>query len=123
MADGQQKPPRVSAITLFFMIMISIVLDGVQFLLTLTVVGALFAWLVTALAMCIFGVWFLLLGINYFSGRKAGLKMASMFSSVVIELVPILSALPGITIGVLGVVAASRLEDREDKTSPTPQKK
>lgn len=103
---------RVSSVNISFMLAIAIIFDLLQFLLTLTVIGALLSWLVTAFAVCMFAIWFLILGVNYFSGRKAAAKMASVIGTAVIEFIPVINALPSITIGVLAIALVSRSEDR-----------
>lgn len=103
---------RVSGVSLGFMLALAAIFDLLQFLLTLTVVGALFSWLVTAIAVTIYAIWFLLLGVNYFSGRKAASKMIAALTTAVVEFIPLVSALPTITIGVLAIALISRSEDR-----------
>jgi hypothetical protein len=103
---------RVSGVSMGFMIAIAAIFDLLQFLLTLTVIGSLLAWLVTVFAGMIFFVWFLILGINYFSGKKAAAKVGTILSTSVLEFIPILNALPTITIGVITIALVSRMEDR-----------
>jgi hypothetical protein len=104
---------RIGGVTVAFMLALALVLDLVQILLTLTGVGALLAWLVTAVGTTAFGIWFLLMRVNYFSGRKAAQKMAATLAGVVAEFVPVINALPAMTISVIAVVLLSRAEDRE----------
>jgi hypothetical protein len=103
---------RVSGVSLGFLIALAVVFDALQIFLTLTVFGAIFTVLVTFIAAVIFFLSFAILGVSYFSGRKPGLKIATIFTSSVLELVPILSAFPTVTIGVLGIALISRHEDR-----------
>lgn len=105
-------PHKISNITAGFMIMLALLFDLLQFLLTIFVVTALLAELVTFFALCVYGVWFAIMRVNYFSGNKTGLKAASAFGSAVLELVPVLDGLPGITMGVIGVIAGTRLEEK-----------
>lgn len=102
-----------------FMLLVALIGDMFQFLLNLAdiipVLGfaiSLLAILVTFFEMCIFGVWFAIMGINYFSGKKSGMKTLSAFGSLAIEAIPLLDALPGITMGVLGIIISSRLEEK-----------
>lgn len=91
-------------------------LDCFQFflnLLPIPVIGWVLSMFVGMAALCIFAVWFLVLGVGLFGGRKAGVKMASAILAPVIEIIPLVGALPGTTLGVLGIIIASRLEDRE----------
>jgi hypothetical protein len=115
--DEAKVPRKISNITAFFMITVALLLDLLQFLLTLLVLTSPIAELVTFLALCIFGVWFAIMRVNYFSGRKVGMKVASAFGSAVVELVPILDAVPGITLGVAGVIVATRIEERSQQSA------
>lgn len=112
MAERVSRPHKISNVTAGFMLAIAVIFDGIQGLLTLTIFGALFSWFFTFLALVIFGVWFAILGINYFSGRAAGLKIASVFGSAIAEMVPFINGLPAITAGVAGIIVSSRLEEK-----------
>lgn len=58
-----------------------------------------------------FGVWFALLGINYFAGKRAALKILTILATFGIELVPLLNMFPAITAGVITMIIVSRMED------------
>jgi hypothetical protein len=107
-----QEPHKISNVAAAGMLGVALILDLVQFLLTLAILTVLVNILITFLAVCIFGIWFAVMGINYFQGRKAGLKVLSSFGATIIELVPVIDGLPGITAGVLGIIVSSRLEER-----------
>jgi hypothetical protein len=108
--DGRRKISNVNA---FFIIAVAVICDCLQFLLTLGVISSIFNVLITIIAWVIFGVWFFILGINYFKGKKALSKVVSVFGSLVIELIPILDALPTLTLGVIGIIVSSRKEEAE----------
>ncbi len=112
-------PHKISNITAAFMIGLALLLDGFQFLLTLLVVTAPLSIFIAFLSICIFGVWFALCKVNYFSGKGAGLKSFSVFGSTILELVPFLDGLPGITAGVIGVIVGSRMGETKKKTIPS----
>jgi hypothetical protein len=103
---------KISNITAFFMIIVALLFDLLQFLLTIMVITAPLSILVTFFALCIFGVWFAVLGVNYFSGRKVALKTLSAIGSVIVEMVPLIDGLPAITAGVAGVILGTRLENK-----------
>lgn len=96
--------------------MTAVLFDLLQFLFTLFVFTIPLAWLSSMFAVVLFWLWFLVLGVSYMSGRKAGLKMATALSAVIVELVPVVQALPGTLVGVIGVIVISRLEDVADAT-------
>lgn len=118
MADTQ-TPHRISTTTAFFMIVVAVLLDLIQFVFTLFVITSLLSELVTFFALCVFGVWFAILGVNYFSGKKVGLKLASVFTSAIVELVPLIDGLPAITAGVVGIIVSVRKEDAQPKPGST----
>ncbi len=105
-------PHKISNVEAGFMIAVALILDGIQFLFTLFVITSFFSILVTVLAICIFGVWFAIHRVNYFSGRKTGAKILSVFGSMFVELVPLIDGLPAITAGVIGIIVSTRLEER-----------
>jgi len=96
-----------------FMLGAAAILDLIQIILTLFVFTAPLAELSTFIAMPLFGIWFLILGVSYFGGKRATAKVVSALGSAVVELIPFLDAVPGITLGVYGVIRASRKEDKE----------
>lgn len=104
---------RIGNVTAFLMISMAVIFDAVQFLLNfIPGLGQIAGLFITFLTATIFGLWFLLLGVSYFGGKKAGLKMTAAFGSVITELVPIVSALPAITMGVVVIIIATWAEDR-----------
>lgn len=107
-------PKRIGNVVAGLMLATALTFDGLQFLLTLTVFGSIASPLITFVALCIFALWFLIYGINYIGGRKAGVKLAATMGTVVAEMVPFINGLPAITAGVLGILYASRKEDEEN---------
>lgn len=104
---------KIETVPAFFLLSLAILFDGIQFLLTLTVVGSLFSFLVTIIAALVFGLWFALLGVNYF-GKGGATKLLTALGSTVIELIPIVDALPGISLGVAALIAQTRVEDARE---------
>jgi hypothetical protein len=100
------------------MIGLAVFLDVLQFLLfflnAVPVAGTAIAFMgdifITALAFVIFYlVWFPLLGVGLSKGKPV--KLVNAILSAVIEMLPILDILPGITYGVVSTVILSRAED------------
>jgi hypothetical protein len=128
MARAPQPPQKqtIGMIVAVLMVMLALLFDAAQFLATflhiLPVVGnaaaVVFAWFITILATSIFAVWFALHDISYASGRGAGRRMLIALSAVVIELIPIIDALPAITIGVIGIIIESRIQDAQKAIAP-----
>ncbi len=113
MAAEEKVTYRIGVVTGLFMLMFTIVADLLQFLLTLLVVTIPVAYLVTFLAQISLFIWLAILGVSYFGGKKAYQNLIALGSSVIIELVPIISALPAITAATAFIIFNSRAEDRE----------
>lgn len=107
-------PKRINNVIAGLMLATAATCDGLQILLTLTVFGSIASPLITFVALCVFALWFLIYGINYIGGRRAGLKFAAVAGTAVAELVPFINGLPVTTIGVFAVIYASRKEDEEN---------
>lgn len=98
------------------MVAMAVIIDFSQFVINFVpVLGQFFGLVLSFIAFVSFALWFALLGVNFFTGRKAGLKMVSAFGTTLIELVPLVQALPSMTIGVTVTIIASWLEDAENK--------
>lgn len=119
MPGSQPKKQRISVVTAICMVALAVIFDGIQdillFINVLPVIGqvidVVFSWFISFLAAVSFGVWFALLRVNYFSGRKSGQKLLVMFSSIIVELIPYIDALPAITFGVVSLIIITRIED------------
>lgn len=89
---------------------IALIVDGIQALLTLTVVGSIVATFVTFIAGFGFFLWFTLLGVKYL-GKEGGKKALIGLASLIAELVPFVNALPATTAGVLGIILTERARE------------
>ncbi len=110
---------RITGVTGCFMIAIAVLLDLLQILFTITLIFALAADLVTFIAAGIFGLWFLILGVSYTGGSRGMMKFMTAILSSVTELVPVIDAMPALTIGIATIILASRAEDREQFAAST----
>lgn len=110
---------RISIVAAFSLVAVALVFDSTQdlalFLIVLPGIGAAFdiviSWLVSTLAAIVFGVWFAILGVNYFTGKAPAKKLLIVLGCLIVELVPFLDALPAITFGVVALIIQTRLED------------
>ena len=105
-----EKKHTIGNVTAGFMITVALLMDGVQFLLTLSVLLVPLSWLVTFFSIILFWLWFVLSGVKY-SGTNGGKRLLIMLGTAVAELVPFINALPAITAGVIGTIVQTRLED------------
>ncbi len=108
---------RISILNAVSMIGFALFCDGIQgFAVFLngvpaigTIIDVAFSWIISIFATVVFGVWFAICGV--YGGQNASKKMLIMFSTVVVELVPIIDALPAITFGVVALIIQTRIED------------
>ncbi|HEY0011042.1 MAG TPA: hypothetical protein VGB97_04020 [Candidatus Paceibacterota bacterium] len=107
---------RVGTASAISLLTVELFLDGVQFLINLIpVLGQVINLGVTFIGIFIASLWLFIFcdGVNYFTGKKAGLKVLGIMTGTVLELVPIVNALPALTLGVALVIIGTRMEDRE----------
>jgi len=98
-----EKKQTIDNITAGLMIVAALLCDGLQALLTLSVVLLPLSILVTIMVIA-------MLGVKYV-GHDGGKKLLTMLATTVAELVPVVNALPAVTAGVLGVIVQTRIED------------
>ncbi|MBU6323651.1 MAG: hypothetical protein KGI41_03315 [Patescibacteria group bacterium] len=123
----EEKRERISLVTAGFMTGIALLLDAFQAIVSIAMgvtaaatagVGAtvgvpimfLTDWMVDMVAGVGFWVWFLLCDVNL-NGKNAGAIITNTVLSAVIEAVPLLDVLPGITFGVVRTILLVRAED------------
>jgi hypothetical protein len=104
------KKHTVGNVTAGLMIAVALLCDGLQFLLTLSVLLLPLSIFVTVTCVTMFFLWFALLGVKY-TDHGGGKKLLTMLAASVAELVPVVNALPAVTAGVLGVIVQTRIED------------
>lgn len=110
-----QGTPRIGNVTAGMMLAGALVLDFIQFLLTLSVFLEPLSFIFTFLGAITFGLWFTLLGVRYI-GNDGGKKLLIGLGATVAEFIPIINALPVTTAGVFGIIAQSRVEDARRNT-------
>ena len=111
---------RIHTITAGLMIGVAVLADGIQFLLTLTVVGSIVAMFVSTFVWIVFLIWFALCGVSYFD-RGGATRGLIVIASAITELVPFINAVPAITFGVVALIMHSRAEDRKRNNTPERQ--
>lgn len=119
MAEMRHAAVRIPTLVGIGMIIVAVVFDGLQFFLSffhvvpwagsaLATVANVF---IAFLAYIIFGLWFASLNVNFFGGKRAAVKLLAVFGTLVIEILPLIDALPAILAGVMTMIAATRIED------------
>jgi hypothetical protein len=123
--SGESKVDyRIGVIAMFFMLAMAVIVDGLQFVLQfIPGVGQVIAWLLAFVTGGFYFMWFHLLGVGYMSGKLAPVKLGGILVGSVIELVPIINALPTLTPTVLTLILASRIEDKLKSKNPQAKKK
>lgn len=119
-APNQEEAPRmrVSVLTALFMMIVALLFDMLQFFVSflhaLPVIGnaaaIVFTWFLGVIATISFALWFTLLGVSYF-GKNSTKKLTVVIGATVAEMVPIINALPAITLGVAAIILIARSED------------
>ena len=105
---------RISIVTTIIMMAVAIIIWGAQVLVAfIPGVDVVLDFILGIFADAVFGVWFFLLGVNYFGGNKSGTKLAALFTTAIVETVPLLDALPALPLGVATLIWAIRKEDAE----------
>ena len=96
----------------------------VSFLYILVPIGpplaVMLTWATSLVAFCIFSFWFGLLGVSYFSGKRALQRLLIGFGLPIAELLPLINMFPWITIGVALTIVTTRMA--EDTGTPRPRR-
>ncbi|MEK7606451.1 MAG: hypothetical protein AAB458_02575 [Patescibacteria group bacterium] len=113
MDEEQKSQRRISNVTAVLMVIVAVVLDLINLI---PVVGVLVG---NILALLIFGLWYLMLGIPIMGARQ----FARWGTSWLIDTISV-GYLPGITLGAILIIVVTRTEDKTgisliDKVKPT----
>lgn len=108
---------EIGIITSIALVGVALIFDGIQALLTLSVFLIPVAWFMSALAWIIFLLWFLYLGVSYFD-KGGALRLLTALAAIVTELLPIINALPGLTIGVVALIVQHNLAVKREERRP-----
>ncbi len=114
------KKYTIGNVTAGLMIVLALIVDGLQILLTLTGFLIPLSLLLTFFSVVGFSVWFFMLGA--YKGKGAEKKVLTSLAASVAEIVPILNAFPATTAGVVINIALSRIDDLKRRIGDDPQK-
>ena len=98
---AEEKKPRISLASMILMPAFALTFDLFSLLPFINFIIAPIAWI-------IFTIWLFLEGVSPFSGRRAAVVM----SSFIIGLIPVLSMLPEITVGIISIIFMVKSEDK-----------
>lgn len=114
------KKYTIGNVTAGLMIVLALIVDGLQILLTLTVLLIPLSLLLTFFSVVGFSIWFFMLGA--YKGKGAEKKALTSLAASVVEIVPVLSAIPAATAGVVINIVLSRMDDLKRRIGDDPQK-
>jgi hypothetical protein len=104
---------RISGTQAFFLKISAIVLDGIGFLLMITVVGEVGTEVIGLTGDLLYGIWFWILGVKFFGGNARS-KLLTIVANGVMEVVPFVNGVyPGFTVAVWRIVSIVKKEDEE----------
>ena len=95
------KPQRIDNIIAGLMIFTALIFDVLSIIPWVNIITDI-------AAILLFGLWFMLLGVGFMNPRR----IATWATAGIIEAIPILSILPGITVGVAATIFMVKLEDK-----------
>lgn len=102
---------KIETVTAILMILVALTIDGLQVVLDFIIIGVVFNPIITAASYLIFFLWFSLgCGIKF-----RGKKLTGVATTLIIELIPFLSSLPGITFGVVITILTNWAETTAQK--------
>jgi hypothetical protein len=102
---------RINNVTFGLILASTAIVDLVGFLLALTVIGSIAGTFIGVLAGILLWITFMIHGVKY-SGTAGLKKVAATFGTMVLEMIPMINALPMVTTGAVIVVLQSRIEDK-----------
>jgi len=105
----EKHKKRIGNLTFGLMVALAIILDIISIIPGANII-------VDIVAALVFGLWFMLRGVGFVNPRRFSVGIIA----IIIELVPFLSILPGITAGVVITILSVRTEDRLGIHIPSP---
>lgn len=100
MADDKPRS-RIDNTTASFMIVVALIFDLLNWIPFVNIVIAIIAWL-------IFGLWFYIKGVGFLNPRR----LATAAGGFLIEVIPLLAWLPGLTTAIIITIIMVKSEDR-----------
>jgi len=115
---------RITFATAFLMIGTALFFDGIEMITTWKIIGVILSYFSFIFANLTFWTWFMMIGVPVgFSSPK---KLVVGMLTNILELIPGLDAIPligmGWTLGIIALIALTRLEDKTGMSLPTSPK-
>lgn len=105
----EEKRERIKKWMAACLVIVAGCVDAAQALLTAVAIGAVLSPVISAVAWFGFWVWFMILGVSFVSNPK---KLLTMGTAGILEVVPVLGALPAFTAGIAITVFITMAEDK-----------
>lgn len=80
-----------------------------------TAIQSVFSWIIIGIGYLTLTFWFLLSGVSFMKGEYMTRRVGSFFAALIIDLMPFLNILPGITIWTIIQIYLVRHEDADEK--------
>jgi len=98
---------EIGSATAFLMIFVALIYDLFQLIINLIpIAGQILSFVITIFAFLTFYLWFKIYGRSFVSPKRA----MAMGAGVIIEIIPIISILPGWTVAVILLIGIEKLE-------------
>ncbi|MEI6843280.1 MAG: hypothetical protein WCK48_02125 [bacterium] len=108
MEEKEEKKDEISFVQTVFMVTVAIIFDVVQALIELIpILGQIISIFIDIAAFFTFYLWFKMNGMNFSDPKKAGI----MGGGFLIELIPILNALPAWTLAVVLLIGTTKAKE------------
>ncbi len=100
------QPPKISNFEAGLMIAVALIIDIVQFLLDLILIGFILDPIISVFAYLMFWFWFKLRGVSFSNPKRAAIGGISFL----LELIPGLDMLPALTVGVVMTYLSTKVK-------------
>lgn len=104
-------PKRIGNISAGLMISVALIFDAIQTILTFIGIGIIVGPFISLWSFLTFFTWFKIKGVTFID-RAGGKKVAAWAGTFLLEAIPGLNSLPGITIATIATIIFTRIEDR-----------
>jgi hypothetical protein len=108
---GAQKNKRISGGTKIIMLVFAFFLDLIELILAALIAGIFINRLITIFEYFIYWFWFKIKGVSFSSNAKMGRRFGG---TAILEMIPVVGALPGFTLGVYMTIKEVEKEDKEN---------
>ena len=107
----EKKKEKIDNITATLMIGTAVLFDGFQAFLTLLLIGPFVNWLISIFAWLTFFLWFMLKGVHFTKNLN---KLFTFMGGSLMEIIPVVDALPAWTATIIITILMIKAEDKLD---------